>query len=125
MSKLIRPGRQEYHRFKSKKTDNQTLPHILGLTASPVFNPDNPDEHIDELTANLDAVLVNIRDTKTEAGGYLSKPREHPIYYSSNTQYQGETDFEAQLDELEIWDLIEEHKVRLRIENIKRVSKNL
>ena len=91
------------------------------MTASPVFNPVNPEEDFKELEANLDAVLVNPRDAKKEAGSYVLKPKERAVYYSSHAQYQTETDFEAELDELEIWDLIEEAKVKERIQNIKQV----
>lgn len=115
--------RQEYHRYKAERQEKtQGLPHILGLTASPIFNPDDPHEQFKELEANLDAVLVNVREAKLEAEGYVTRPKERAVYFSSHTAFQAETDFEAQLDELEIWDFVNQDKVRDRILNIKRVS---
>ena len=70
----------EYHRCK--RDSNFALPQILGLTASPLFNPDNPEQAIKKLEEKLDSVIVSVRDSKIEAEGYTWKPVEKPLYYS-------------------------------------------
>lgn len=89
------------------------------MTASPVFNPKNPAEDFKLLEDKLDAVLVGVRDEKVEAGGYIWKPVEKALYYYETGHLQPETDFEAMLDELEIWDYVDENKIRDRIANVK------
>ena len=111
--------RDEYHRYKDD--GHRPLPHILGLTASPVFNPKNPEEDFKKLEDKLDAILIGVRDEKVEADGYVWKPIEKPLYYYDTGHYLPETDFEFMLDELEIWDLVNEEKIRNRIDNVKRV----
>ena len=91
------------------------------MTASSVFNPKNPEEDFKKLEDKLDAILIGVRDEKVEAEGYVWKPIEKPLYYTDTGHYLSETDFEAMLDELEIWDLVNEEKIRNRIDNVKRV----
>lgn len=98
------------------------MPHILGLTASAIYNPDNPEKSFDELQTNLDSVIINVRDQKVEVEGYTQKPLERPLYYSSEALLQPPTDFEIMLDELEIWEYVNQEKIENRIDNVKSVS---
>lgn len=113
----------EFHLLKTNLPSTR-LPQILGLTASPIHNPTNPEAQFRQLEANLHAILVTIRESTLEAAGYFTKPKERALFYADTTHAEFETDFESQLEELEIWDYVKEDKVRNRIENVKRVSGN-
>lgn len=113
--------RAHYHYYKDNLQPGQCLPQILGLTASPIFNPADPEKKFSELEANLDAILVNVRDEKIEKEGYVQKPIERPLYYSREWAGVAGSDFEAWLEDLEIWEHVKEDKIRDRIANVKKV----
>ena len=110
----------EYHRCK--RDSDFALPQILGLTASPLFNPDNPEQAFKKLEEKLDSVIVSVRDSKIEAEGYTWKPIEKPLYYSETGHHVAQTDIELMLHELEIWDMVDADKVMNRINDTKRVG---
>jgi hypothetical protein len=115
---------EEYHNLKIAKP-HARLPQILGLTASPVFNPANAEENFQILEANMDATIITVKDAAPEADGYFMKPLERPLFYADTGHQMPETDFQVDLEDLEIWDHVKEDKVRRRIENIKSVSLSL
>jgi hypothetical protein len=110
----------EYHRCK--RDSNFALPQILGLTASPLFNPDNPEQAFKKLEEKLDSVIVSVIDSKIEAEGYTWKPVEKPLYFSETGHHVAQTDIELMLHELEIWDMVDADRVMNRINDTKRVG---
>ena len=114
--------RQEYHRYKAEKLPDETLPHILGLTASPLFNPKDAKREVAVLEANLDAKLVTARESVEEVKGYAMKPRELEHYFSLDGIIPIRLDFEDELEDLEIWEHIDKaDKIVRRIDNTKYV----
>ncbi|ORY90629.1 hypothetical protein BCR35DRAFT_349581 [Leucosporidium creatinivorum] len=67
------------------KPPGSRLPRILGLTASPVFNPKHPAKSISELEANLDARIFEVSGQHHEALSHAApKPSEQLIKFEAN-----------------------------------------
>lgn len=112
---------QEYHLHK-EANPHLPRPQILGLTASLVFNPKKADESIAALEASLDSVILTAKETAAEAASYFMKPVERAVFYSLDHDMPFETDFEIMLEDLEIWEYVNEDAVRNRIANVKSAS---
>jgi ERCC4-related helicase len=112
---------EEYHLHKEAHP-HLHRPQILGLTASPVFNLKDAQEKFAALEASLDSIIITARETATEAASYFKKPIERKVFYTKDYDAQFETEFELMLEDLEIWEYVNEDKVRNRIENVKSVS---
>lgn len=87
----------ECHHARKKHPLNTTLlhfyhsigrgrdrPKILGLTASPIWNPVNPLKSLEELESNLQASIIAIKCNLDELDLFSSKPVEIVEYYHDN-----------------------------------------
>jgi endoribonuclease Dicer len=66
-----------YHSIGS----GRTRPKILGLTASPIWNPVNPLKSLEELESNLQASIIAVKCNLEELESFSSKPVEIVEYY--------------------------------------------
>ena len=87
----------ECHHARKKHPLNTTLlhfyhsvgkgrdrPKILGLTASPIWNPVNPLKSLEELESNLQASIIAVKCNLEELEFFSSKPVEKVEYYHDN-----------------------------------------
>ncbi|KAF8344148.1 uncharacterized protein EI90DRAFT_3284602 [Cantharellus anzutake] len=57
-------------------------PKIFGLTASPIWNPKNPDKSLRMLEANTNARVVAVKQNSDELSAHTPRPREHRVSYA-------------------------------------------
>lgn len=72
-------------------------PKVLGLTASPIWTPDNPDKSLHELQMTLASTIVAVKANIAELELHAPRPKEHVVFYKPdiivpNTELYGELD---------------------------------
>lgn len=88
----------ECHHARKKNPLNTTLMHfyhtigsglprpkILGLTASPIWNPRNPLKSLNELEMNLQASIIAVKLNQDELEAFSSKPVEVVEFYQQES----------------------------------------
>ncbi|KAM0750653.1 hypothetical protein T439DRAFT_347998 [Meredithblackwellia eburnea MCA 4105] len=87
-----------YHPLKGQGVE---LPRIFAMTASPIWNPKNPEKSIRELEANLDASIFEIKVNRDAVRLAAPRPDEHLVLFEPHTPSTLRTSFEESLAKLE------------------------
>lgn len=59
-------------------------PKVLGLTASPIWTPDNPEKSLHELQMTLASTVVAVKANICELEKHAPRPKEHIVFYKPN-----------------------------------------
>jgi endoribonuclease Dicer len=91
-------------------------PKVLGLTASPIWTPDNPEKSLHELQMTLASTIVAVKTNISELDLHAPRPKEHIVFYQPNIIPQN-TELYGALDALPLdWTLgkLAWSKIKLR-----------
>ncbi|KAJ9109197.1 hypothetical protein QFC21_000526 [Naganishia friedmannii] len=69
--------REFYHAMKPGKP----RPKVLGLTASPIWSPNNPQKSLHELQMTLASTVVAVKANQDELEKHAPRPKEHIVFY--------------------------------------------
>ncbi|KAJ9125519.1 hypothetical protein QFC22_000480 [Naganishia vaughanmartiniae] len=69
--------REFYHAIEP----GQPRPKVLGLTASPIWSPTNPQKSLHELQMTLASTVVAVRANRDELEQHAPRPKEHIVFY--------------------------------------------
>lgn len=76
--------REFYHTIKQ----GQSRPKVLGLTASPIWTPDNPDKSLHELQMILASTIIAVKINMAELAQHAPRPKEHVAFYKADIVVQ-------------------------------------